>query len=276
MVQRLSNKVAVVTGGNRGIGRAIAEILAAEGANVAVGDLPNPKSTPTVAERILPLPLDVTDEYSIRAFVDEVIVRYGKIDILVNNAGMVIHKSLEDQTAEDWDRLMAVNLRGPFLMAKYIAPEMRRNGSGSIINIGSVEGHMVNPWHTAYAATKAGVHGLTLGLAVDLGPDGIRCNTVCPGWIDTDLNRAYLEMHPDRTLVERELGELHPVGRIGSPVDIAQAVLWLASDDSSFVSGERISVDGARTKKIPLPAILDEEYRAKLTRPVAAASAAEL
>ena len=135
---------------------------------------------------------------------------------------------------------------------------------------------MVNPWHTAYAATKAGVHGLTLGLAVDLGPDGIRCNTVCPGWIDTDLNRAYLDMHPDRTLVERELGELHPVGRIGAPRDIAQAVLWLASDDSSFVSGERISVDGARTKKIPLPAILDEEYRAKLTKPVAAASAAEL
>ncbi|MGX5844735.1 SDR family NAD(P)-dependent oxidoreductase [Mesorhizobium sp. ArgA1] len=276
MVHRLSNKVAIVTGGNRGIGRAIAEMLAAEGANVVVGDLPNPKSTPTVAERILSLPLDVTDEYSIRAFVDEVIERYGKIDILVNNAGMVIHKSIDDQTAEDWDRLMAVNLRGPFLMAKYIAPEMRRNGSGSIVNIGSVEGHMVNPWHTAYAATKAGVHGLTLGLAVDLGPDGIRCNTVCPGWIDTDLNRAYVDMHPDRTLIERELGELHPVGRIGAPREIAQAVLWLASDDSSFVSGERISVDGARTKKIPLPAILDEEYRAKLTKPVAAASAAEL
>ncbi|MER9243821.1 SDR family oxidoreductase, partial [Mesorhizobium sp. M0633] len=150
---------------------------------------------------------------------------------------------------------------------KYVVPEMRRIGSGTIVNIGSVEGYMVNPWHTAYAASKAGVHGLTLGLAVDLGPDGIRCNTVCPGWIDTELNRAYVEMHPDRSLIERELGQLHPVGRIGAPKEIANAVLWLASEDSSFVSGEMISVDGARTKKISLPAILDEEYRAKLTKP---------
>ncbi|TIX40009.1 MAG: SDR family oxidoreductase, partial [Mesorhizobium sp.] len=135
-----------------------------------------------------------------------------------------------------------------------------------IVNIGSVEGYMVNPWHTAYAATKAGVHGLTLGLAVDLGPDGIRCNTVCPGWIETELNRAYVEMHPDRSLIERELGQLHPVGRIGVPKEIADAVLWLASDDSSFVSGEMIAIDGARTRKISLPSILDEEYRAKLTK----------
>ncbi|MEI9425959.1 3-oxoacyl-ACP reductase FabG [Mesorhizobium sp. Cs1299R1N1] len=268
MANRLSGKVAIVTGGNRGIGLAIAETLATAGAQVAVGDLLDPKVGPSSdAEKVFRLRLDVTQESSIRAFVDEVIDRFGRIDILVNNAGMVMHKSIDDQTAEDWDRLMAVNLRGPFLMTKYVAPEMKRGNAGSIINIGSVEGHMVNPWHTAYAATKAGVHGLTLGLAVDLGPDGIRCNTVCPGWIDTDLNRAYVEMHPDRGLIERELGELHPVGRIGAPKEIANAVLWLASDESSFVSGERISVDGARTKKIPLPAILDEEYRAKLTRP---------
>ncbi|MER9139612.1 SDR family oxidoreductase [Mesorhizobium sp. M0830] len=268
MGNRLSGKVAIVTGGNRGIGRAIAERLADEDAMVVVGDFLDKRSADSGGvERLTFMSLDVKKEVSIRTFVDEVLQKFGRIDILVNNAGVVMHKSIDEQTAEDWDSLMAVNLRGPFLMAKYVVPEMRRIGSGTIVNIGSVEGYMVNPWHTAYAATKAGVHGLTLGLAVDLGPDGIRCNTVCPGWIDTELNRAYVEMHPDRSLIERELGQLHPVGRIGAPKEIANAVLWLASDDSSFVSGEMISVDGARTKKISLPAILDEEYRSKLTKP---------
>ncbi|MER9845289.1 SDR family oxidoreductase [Mesorhizobium australicum] len=267
MGNRLTGKVAIVTGGNRGIGRAIADRLADEGAAVVVGDLRDDHAVNSGGvERLTFISLDVTKEVSVRTFVDAVLEKFGRIDVLVNNAGTVIHKSIDEQTAEDWDRLMAVNLRGPFLMAKYVVPEMRLVGSGTIVNIGSVEAYMVNPWHTAYAATKAGVHGLTLGLAVDLGPDGIRCNTVCPGWIDTDLNRAYVEMHPDRSLIERELGQLHPVGRIGAPKEIANAVLWLASEDSSFVSGEMISVDGARTKKISLPTILDEEYRAKLTK----------
>ncbi|MER8407744.1 3-oxoacyl-ACP reductase FabG [Mesorhizobium sp. M1307] len=267
MGNRLSGKVAVVTGGNRGIGRAIAERLADEEAMVAVGDLlGGPSPSLSSVERLTFKSLDVTKEASVREFIDEVLQQFGSIDVLVNNAGIILHKSIDEQTVEDWDRLMAVNLRGPFLMAKYVAPEMRRAGSGTIVNIGSVEGFMVNPWHTAYAAAKAGVHGLTLGLAVDLGPDGVRCNTVCPGWIETDLNRAYVELHPDRSLVERELAQVHPVGRIGSPNEIANAVLWLASDESSFVSGEMIAVDGARTKKISLPSILDEEYRASLQR----------
>lgn len=264
---RLSGKVAIVTGGNRGIGRAIAERLASEDAKVVVGDLLDERSLPaSEVANLAFMSLDVTQESSVRAFIDRVLKRFSRIDILVNNAGTIIHKSIDDQTVEDWDRLMAVNLRGPFLMAKYVAPAMRSTGSGAIVNIGSVEGFMVNPWHTAYAATKAGVHGLTLGLAVDLGPDGIRCNTVCPGWIETDLNRSYVEMHPDRGLVERELSQLHPVGRIGAPKEVANAVLWLASEESSFVSGEMIAVDGARTKKISLPSILDVEYRAKLTK----------
>ncbi|ESX98058.1 SDR family oxidoreductase [Mesorhizobium sp. LNJC405B00] len=267
MGNRLSGKSAIVTGGNRGIGRAIAERLADEEATVIVGDLFDERPAPVSSvERLAFMPLDVTKEASVRTFVDAVLQKFGRIDVLVNNAGIVIHKSIDEQTIEDWDRLMAVNLRGPFLMAKYVVPEMRRIGSGTIVNIGSVEGYMVNPWHTAYAATKAGVHGLTLGLAVDLGPDGVRCNTVCPGWIETDLNRAYVELHPDRSLVERELAQLHPLGRIGSPKEIANTVLWLASDESNFVSGEMIAVDGARTKKISLPSILDEEYRAKLKK----------
>ncbi|MER9370668.1 SDR family oxidoreductase [Mesorhizobium sp. M0518] len=267
MGNRLAGKVAIVTGGNQGIGRAIADRLADEDAMVVVGDLhDNRSSVPGSVQGLTFMSLDVTKEVSIRTFVDEVLEKFGRVDVLVNNAGKVIHKSLDEQTADDWDGLMAVNLRGPFLMAKYVAPEMRRIGSGAIVNIGSVEGYIVNPWHTAYAATKAGVHGLTLGLAVDLGPDGIRCNTVCPGWIDTELNRAYVEMHAGRSFVEQELSQLHPVGRIGAPAEIANAVLWLASEESSFVSGEMISVDGARTKKISLPAILDEEYRAKLMK----------
>lgn len=263
MTGRVAEKVAVVTGGKQGIGKAIADRLAAEGATVIVGDFVEGRSAGMHADAIQYLPLDVSDETSVRTFVNEVQQKCGRINILINNAGIVVHKLLDEHTVEEFDRQCAVNLRGPFLMAKHVAPIMRAVGSGTIVNIGSVEGYMVNPGHTGYASTKAGVHGLTLGLAVDLGPDGIRCNTVCPGWIDTDLNRAYMEMHPDRQLVEKQLARLHPVGRTGLPSEIANAVLWLASDDSSFVSGQMIAVDGARTKKIPLPALLDQEYQAR-------------
>ncbi|WP_157628280.1 SDR family NAD(P)-dependent oxidoreductase [Ensifer sp. BR816] len=266
MTGRVSGKVAIVTGGKQGIGRAIAEKLALEGAAVVVGDLIDDTQTDIGSGELEFISLDVSKEDSVHSFVDKVVQKFKKIDILVNNAGIVVHKLLDEHTVEEWDRLSAVNLRGPFLMAKFVAPVMRRAGSGTIVNIGSVEGFMVNPGHTGYAATKAGVHGLTLGLAIDLGPDGIRCNTVCPGWIDTDFNRAYVEMHPDRQLIETELAQLHPVGRIGLPSEIANAVLWLASEDSTFVSGQMIAVDGARTKKISLPAILDKDYRAKFSK----------
>ncbi len=248
MSTRLSGKVAVLTGGAQGIGRAIAEKFERAGAVVEVGDLrPLPNGDRPARA------LDVTSEASVMEFVDTVAAEHGGIDILVNNAGIMFEKSLEEQSLDDWDRMMAVNLRGPFLMAKHTLRHMRRRGGGVIVNIGSVEGFAVNPSHTAYAASKGGVHGLTVALAIDLGPEGIRCNAIAPGWIDTDLNRAYVESHPDPSAFAGEMSRLHPVGYIGAPADVGDVAVWLASDEWRFVSGELLVVDGGRTKKLSLP-----------------------
>jgi len=248
MSARLDGMTAVVTGGSRGIGRAIAQKLAGAGAGVVIGDL-LPPADGDLAWR----ELDVTSEASISAFVGAVADARGGLDVLVNNAGVMFERALEEQSAEEWDRMMAINLRGPFLMAKHAAPLMRARGGGVIVNIGSVEGYAVNPGHAAYAASKGGVHGLTVALAIDLGAGGIRCNAVAPGWIDTDFNRGIVESHPDPTTFAGEMARLHPVGYIGTPGDVGDVVVWLASDESRFVTGELITVDGGRTRKLSLP-----------------------
>ncbi len=251
MTKPLEDKVAIVTGGSQGIGRAIVERMAEAGARVVAGDLMPP------ADGALEwCTLDVTDEASIANFIEETLSKHGGIDVLVNNAGIMFEKPLEEQTADDWDRMMAVNLRGPFLMAKHAAPHMKARGGGAIVNVGSIEGYACNPNHTAYAASKGGVHGLSVALAVDLGPHGIRSNAIAPGWIDTDLNRAYVDRHPNRELVVEELAKLHPVGHIGNPADIGDAAVWLASDAARFITGQLITLDGGRTKQLSLPDIL--------------------
>lgn len=249
MDRQLEDKVAIVTGGARGIGEAITLALSRAGANVVVGDVEAPARGGGVEWR----ELDVTDQTSVAAFTTAVARTHGGVDILVNNAGIMFERPVEDQDLEEWERMMAVNLRGPFLMTRACVPHMRERGGGAIVNIGSVEGFAVNPGHTAYAASKGGVHGLTVALAVDLGQYGIRCNAVAPGWIDTELNRAYVAAHPDPATFAGEMARLHPVGHIGSPADVGDAVVWLASDASRFVSGEIITVDGGRTRKLSLP-----------------------
>ncbi len=251
MSASLDNKLALVTGGDGGIGKAIVQRLASAGATVIVGDLaPPPADDPCRYQ------LDVTCESSVTALMESIKARYGRLDILVNNAGIVFQKTLSEQAVSDWDQMMAVNLKGPFLMSKHALGLMVASGGGSIVNIGSIEGESPNPQHTAYAASKAGVHGLTRALAIDLGPKKIRCNAIAPGWIDTELNAAYMAAHPDRELIVSELTTLHPVGRIGTPMDIADAVLWLASDASQFVTGQTLRIDGGRSVKLPLPSIL--------------------
>ena len=204
---------------------------------------------------------DVTSSELIVALANAVESRFGGVDVLVNNAGIMFEKSLEDQTEADWDLMMAINLRGPMLMCKYLLPLMRRqvekHGSAAVVNIGSIEGYACNPNHTAYAASKGGVHGLTPALAIDLGQQGIRVNAIAPGWIDTDLNREYVESVDDIDLAKRELAKLHPVGYIGQTGDVGDVAVWLASDESRFVSGQLITVDGARTKRLSLPAIFN-------------------
>lgn len=249
MKHRLTDRVAVVTGGARSIGAAIADRLAASGANVVVGDL---SESTSYDSRLL----DVSDPVSVQTCVDGVVADYGRLDIIVNNAGIMFEEMIDEHDLASWNQMVAINLTGPMLMTRYAARHLAANGVGSIVNIGSIEGDYANPGHAAYGATKSGVHGLTRATAVDLGPQGIRCNAIAPGWIDTPLNASYVDTHPDRDLVIGELTKLHPIGRVGAPTDIGDVAAWLASDESAFVTGQVITVDGGRMSRPSLPAML--------------------
>lgn len=246
----LGGRVALVTGGARSIGAAIADGLAAAGATVVVGDL-HP------SDRHASVTLDVSDETSVQSAIAAIVDDHGALHVVVNNAGIMFETPVTEQDRSSWDRMLAINLTGPMLTTKHAAPHLAVGGVGSIINIGSIEGDSCNPSHAAYAATKAGVHGLTRAIAVDLGPLGIRCNAIAPGWIDTPLNAAYVDSHPDRDLVIEALAALHPIGRVGSPADVADVAVWLAGDTSQFVTGQVITVDGGRTVRPSLPSIID-------------------
>jgi len=187
MTQILENKIAIVTGGAQGIGLAIALQMEKAGATVIIGDR-QLKSD----DRLNWIELDVSNEDSIKHFVDSVIHNFGIPSILVNNAGIMTSTPLTEQNIKDWDHVMAINLRGPFLMAKHIVPHMRPEDEPAIVNIGSIEGISGNPNHSAYIASKAGVHGLTVSMAIDFGHLGIRANAIAPGWINTDLNKSYI------------------------------------------------------------------------------------
>ena len=249
----MQDRIVVVTGGARGIGRASVDRFTAEGATGVIGDLTDP-GDPGQLEWV---PLDVTDETSVIEFAQSVEAGHGGVDVLVNNAGIMAERSITEETLSEWDLTMAVNLRGPFLMAKHLIPFMEGREGASIINIGSIEGLVANRLHAAYCASKGGVHALTRSLALDLGPHGIRCNAIAPGWIDTDLNRSYVERHPDRDQVVADLERLHPIARIGDPADVAATAFWLASPDAGFVTGQVIQVEGGRTVRLSLPTTLE-------------------
>lgn len=251
---RLAGRVAIVTGGSGSIGSAIAHSLNAAGATVVVGDLAATNSA--TEDGFDPQLLDISDEESVRQLVQRVVSRHGRLDIVVNNAGIMFETPVNDQERPAWDRMLAINLTGPMLLTKHAAPHLSQHGVGSIINIGSIEGDRCNPGHAAYAATKAGVHGLTRATAVDLGPVGVRCNAIAPGWIDTPLNASYVDTHPNRDVVVEELAKLHPIGRVGTGADVADVAVWLAGDESRFVTGQVITVDGGRTVRPSLPSIL--------------------
>lgn len=245
-----AGKTVVVTGAAQGIGRAIADRFAADGAFVVVGDLRDPGDLGANQRWVH---LDVTSEESATSFATEC---GDSVAALINNAGIMFEASVAEQTVEQWDMAMAVNLRGPWLMTKALLDLLVADGGGAVVNIGSIEGIATNPLHTAYGASKGGVHGLTAAMAVDLGPMGVRCNAVAPGWIDTALNRGYVDRLPNRDQAVAELAQLHPVGYIGDPADVGAAVAFLASDDARFVSGQVVVVDGARMSKLSLPSSL--------------------
>jgi meso-butanediol dehydrogenase/(S,S)-butanediol dehydrogenase/diacetyl reductase len=171
----------------------------------------------------------------------------------VNNAGIMFERSVADIRLDEWDRMMDINMRAPLFLAQAALPHLQRRGGGSIINIGSIEGLSANPLHAAYCASKAGIHGMTRAMAVDLGRDGIRCNAIAPGWIASELSENYLESQPDAASARKALDRLHPVGRVGRPADVGDLAVFLASDRSAFMTGEIVVLDGGRTAKLPLP-----------------------
>jgi NAD(P)-dependent dehydrogenase (short-subunit alcohol dehydrogenase family) len=252
-VPRLNGKTAIVTGGSRGIGRAIVERFLEEGANVVATARNAPEPPLAESARFLFLAADVSRAADVDRIFAGCQARFGDPDILVNNAGIQVEKTIETTTEEEWDRIMAVNVKSIFLCARAALAPMRRRGGGAIINIGSYDGFVADPGLAAYCASKGGVHALTRAIAVDHGKDGIRCNAICPGWIETEMAGAYLDSMADPAAARARLTSIHPLGRTGQPADIASLALWLASSESAFITGQQFVADGGLTARAPQP-----------------------
>lgn len=246
-MELLEGKSALVTGGRQGIGRGIVDRFIAEGASVfTCGRGQRPDGLPTeVAWKTT----DVSSEVEVRALLQEVIGQSGGLDILVNNAGVQIEKTVVDTTDDDWDRLIGANVKGVFLLCRESIPRMNRGGS--IINIGSISATLSDPGMAIYNASKAFVQGLTRSIAVDHGP-AIRCNAIAPGWIMTDMADAAFAVAENPAQAQADALARHPVGRFGVAADIANMAVWLASDQSSYASGQVFTIDGGMTAASPL------------------------
>ena len=258
-MSKLDNKVALVTGGARGIGAGISKCFLAEGATVVVAQRKAP--TGALADQVHFVPTELTDSASIEQLISNVVLSCGSVDVLVNNAGIMFEKCVTEMSESEWDELLDVNLKAPFLLTKQVVPVMQQRGGGVIINIGSIEGLGANPAHSAYCASKAGIHGMTKALAVELGPSGIRVNAIAPGWIQTDMVREYVSQIPDQEKLNQDLMELHPVQRLGEPMDIGHMAVFLASSDSGFMTGQVVVVDGGRLAQLPMAAQLRKPNR---------------
>ena len=246
---RLQDKVALISGGARGMGAVEAKLFAQNGAKVVIGDILDDDGRRTEAEinesggQCLYVHLDVTSEQSWQSAVNTAVDRYGKLDILVNNAGIYRTHNVLETPADEWDQVMDINAKGVFLGTKAAIPAMRQNGGGSIVNISSVAGLIGNFMSSAYTASKGAVRLFTKSTAIQYAQDGIRANSVHPGTIETQMtapilaDEAYRQDRINRT----------PLGRLGTPNDVAYGVLFLASDEASFMTGSELVIDGGRT-----------------------------
>lgn len=258
---KLKGKVALITGGRGGIGRAIVARFLREGAMVYAADLsPQGSLAEHDDDGSRFVRMNVADEASVQAAMERVRAEGGKLDILVNAAGVEIEKTIEETTLEEWNRLFAVNCTGTFLTSKYALPLMReaaKSGtSASIINFGSYDGFIADPGLAAYCATKGAVHALTRAMACDHGPEGIRVNAICPGYIDTPMLQSFFTGEgsggrgSDIDSLQQAVRDVHPMRTYGTPDDIANLVNWLASDEARYASGQLWVLDGGLTAQV--------------------------
>ena len=253
----LKNKIALVTGGRGGIGQAICQRFIREGAEVFAADLTEQGSLNTTAElNDHFVQLDVTSEQSVQEAMKEITNRFGKLDILVNAAGIEIEKTIEETSLEEWNRIFAVNVTGTFLTSKHALPLLRKSDAASVINFGSYDGFIADPGLAAYCATKGAVHALTRAMACDHGPEGIRVNAICPGYVDTPMLQSFFEGEGsggDSGTIEslqQAVKDVHPTRTYGTPEDIANLVNWLASDEARYASGQLWVLDGGLSAQV--------------------------
>lgn len=257
MGERLKDKVAIITGGAAGIGQATAELFAEEGARVVVADVDREHGEQTAAQirskggEAIFVFCDVSKEEDARGVTEQALAAFGKVDILVNNAATFVLKGLE-ATVEDWNRSLGVNVIGLSLVSRYASEAMKRNnggkGAGAIVNLGSMSSFIAQPHFVAYSATKAAIVQMTKNMAMDLAPSNIRVNCVCPGTIitqATERHRAQLGISLEEFKAQE--GPKHLLNRVGHPREVACAILFLASDEASFITGTHLMVDGGYT-----------------------------
>jgi NAD(P)-dependent dehydrogenase (short-subunit alcohol dehydrogenase family) len=256
----LEGRIALVTGARGGIGRAITARFLAEGATVYAADLDQGGSLNAKGDGRF-LRMDVADEADVRAAMDTVMAEHGRLDILVNAAGIEIEKTIEQTSLEDWNRCFAVNVTGTFLTCKYALPLLRaaaadRASGASIINFGSYDGFIADPGLAAYCASKGAVHALTRAMACDHGPEGIRVNAVCPGYIDTPMLQGFFAGDGSGgggqgiEQLQQAVRDVHPLRRYGTPGDVAGLVNWLASDEARYASGQLWILDGGLSAQV--------------------------
>ena len=252
-VTRLSGKVALITGGGTGIGRAIALAFAREGASVAVAGRRLEKLREVINEvhkqdgAGLAMECDVARARDVERAVKGTVERFGRVNVLVNNAGTLHVSTVEGISEEEWDRVMTVNVKGPFLMSRAVLPEFRKCGGGVIVNLGSVLGLVAVKDRAAYCASKGGVTMLTKAMALDHAHENIRVNCICPSIVETELVKGVFDQSEQGQALRKARVATIPLGRIGQPVDVAEMAVFLASEESSWLTGTAIPLDGGVT-----------------------------